>query len=59
MGLTNLLDRNYIASLNDDNIVELLLHGDRRLSYENNVDIIPLGQTFIVDCKRFNLRILQ
>ncbi len=59
MGLTNLLDRNYIASLNDDKIVELFLHGDPMLKHETNVDIISMAQTFIVDSKRFSLRILQ
>ncbi len=59
MGLTNLLDRNYIASLNDDKIVQLFLYGDPQLPYESNVNIISLAQTFITDSKRFNLRILQ
>ncbi len=59
MGLTNLLDRNYIAGLNDDKIVELFLHGDQALSYETNVNIISLAQNFITDSKRFNMRILQ
>ena len=59
MGLTNLLDRAYIASLNDDKIVELFLCGDPQLSHETNVNIISLAQTFITDSKRFNLRILQ
>ncbi len=49
MGLTNLLDRNYIASLNDDKIVELFLHGDPLLKHETNVDIISMAQTFIED----------
>ena len=59
MGLTNLLDRTYIASLNDDKIVELFLCGDPQLSHEINTNIISLAQTFITDSKRFNLRILQ
>ncbi len=59
IGLTNLLDRNYIASLNDDKIVELFLHGDPLLKHETNVDIISMAQSFIVDSKRFSLRILQ
>ncbi len=33
MGLTNLLDRTYIAGLNDNKIVELFLHGDQALRY--------------------------
>ena len=59
MGLTNLLDRNYIAGLNDDKIVDLFLHGDQALSFETNINIISLAQTFIVDSTRFNMRILQ
>ncbi len=59
MGLTNLLDRNYIASLNDDKIVKLFLHGDPMLQYETNVSVISLAQAFIADSKRFSLRILQ
>ncbi len=48
MGLTNLLDAAYIAGLNDDKIVQLFLHGDPELSYETNVNIISLAQSFIV-----------
>ncbi len=59
MGLTNLLDAAYIAGLNDDKIVQLFLHGDPLLSFETNVNIISLAQSFIVDSKRFDLRILQ
>ncbi len=59
MGLTNLLDANYIAGLNDDKIVNLFLHGDPTLDFEVNKDIISLAQPFIVDSKRFNVRILQ
>ncbi len=59
MGLTNLLDRNYIASLNDDKIVELFLYGGPVLRHEVNVDIFSMAQTFITDSKRFSLRILQ
>ena len=49
MGLTNLLDAQYIAGLNDDKIVQLFLHGDPLLSHEVNVDIISLAQSFIED----------
>ncbi len=59
MGLTNLLDRDYIAGLNDDKIVELFLHGDQALSFETTSSIISLAQSFIMDSKRFNVRILQ
>ncbi len=59
MGLTNLLEPAYIAGLNDDKIVQLFLHGDPELSFETNENIISLAQSFIVDSKRFNLRILQ
>ncbi len=59
MGLTNLLDAPYIAGLNDDKIVQLFLHGDPLLSHETNENIISLAQSFIVDSKRFDLRILQ
>ncbi len=34
MGLTNLLDADYIAGLNDDEIVQLFFHGDPNLTYE-------------------------
>ena len=59
VGLTTLLDRNYMASLNDDKIVELFLHGDPLLNHDTNVDIISMAQEFIVDSKRFSLRILH
>ena len=59
IGLTTVLDQNYMASLNDDKIVELFLHGDPLLTHDTNVDIISMAQKFIVDSKRFSLRNLQ
>ena len=59
IGLTTLLDQDYIASLNDDKIVDLFLYGDPLLNNNTNVDIITMAQAFITDSKRFNLRILQ
>ncbi len=59
IGLITLLDRNYVASLNDDKIVDLFLKGDPLLNHDTNVNIITMAQQFIVDSKRFNLRILQ
>ena len=54
-----LLYRNYIAGLNDDKIVDLFMHGDQALSHETNINIISLAQTFIIDSKRFNMRVLH
>ncbi len=54
-----LLDHNYITSLNDDKIVQLFLYGDPELSFELNSNIISMAQSFIVDSKRFNLRVLR
>ncbi len=59
IGLITLLDRDYVASLNDDKIVDLFLHGDPLLNHDTNVNIITMAQQFIVDSKRFSLRILQ
>ena len=59
IGLIALLDRDYVASLNDDKIVDLFLHGDPLLNHDINVNIITMAQQFIVDSKRFSLRILQ
>ncbi len=59
IGLTTLLDQDYMASLNDDKIVDLFLHGDPLLNHNTNVDILSMAQVFIVDSKRFSLRILQ
>ena len=59
LGLTTLLDHDYITSLNDDKIVDLFLYGDPILNHNINVDIITMAQAFITDSKRFNLRILQ
>ena len=59
IGLTGLLHHKYITSLNDDNIVQLFLHGDPNLSFDINSSIISMAQSFIVDSKRFNLRVLR
>ena len=59
IGLTTVLDQDYMAGLNDDKIVNLFLYGDPLLNHNTNVDIISMAQEFIVDSKRFNLRILQ
>ena len=59
IGLTGLLDHTYIASLNDDKIVRLFLHGDPELNFEINSNIISMAQSFIVDSKRFNLKVLR
>ncbi len=37
IGLTGLLDHTYIASLNDDKIVQLFLHGDPNLNFDINL----------------------
>ncbi len=59
IGLTGLLDHNYISSLNDDKIVRLFLYGDPELSFDINSSIISMAQTFIIDSKRFHLRVLR
>ena len=59
IGLTGLLDHTYITSLNDDKVVQLFLHGDPELNFEVNSSIISMAQAFIVDSKRFDLRVLR
>ncbi len=59
IGLTGLLDHNYISSLNDDKIVQLFLHGDPELNFDINSSIISMAQSFITDSKRFHLRVLH
>ncbi len=59
IGLTGLLDHNYISGLNDDKIVQLFLHGDPELDFDINSSIISMAQSFITDSKRFHLRVLR
>ena len=59
IGPTGLLDHTYITSLNDDKVVQLFLHGDPELNFEVNSSIISMAQAFIVDSKRFDLRVLR
>ena len=59
MGIANLLDPQYVASLDDNKIVDIFLHGDDMLNFETNKQLITMVQTFLVDSKRFNTRVLQ
>ncbi len=59
MSITNLLEPQYIASFDDNKIVDIFLHGDNTLNFEINKQLITMAQTFLVDSKRFNTRVLQ
>ena len=59
MSIANLLEPQYIASLDDNKIVDIFLHGDDTLDFEVNKQLFTMAQTFLVDSKRFNTRILQ
>ena len=58
MDIANLLDPTYIASLDDDKIVNIFLYGDSDLNYETNKQLFSMAQTFLVDRKRFDMRVL-
>ncbi len=59
MDLNNILEPPYVASLNDDKIVDLFLYGDENLNYNVNEQLFIMAQSFIVNSKRFTPRILQ
>ena len=59
MDIANLLDPPYIASLDDNKIVDIFLRGDNDLNYETNKRLFAMAQTFLVDSKRFNVRVLR
>ncbi len=46
MDITNLLDPIYIASLDDDKMVDIFLHGDNELDFETNKQLFSMAQTF-------------
>ena len=59
MSIATLFEPQYIASLDDNKIVDIFLHGDDTLDFEVNKQLITMTQTFLVDSKRFNTRVLQ
>ena len=59
MSIANLLEPQYMASLDDNKIVDIFLHGDDTLDFEVNKQLFTTAQTFLVDSKRFNTRVLQ
>ncbi len=59
MNIANLLEPQYIASLDDTKIVNIFLYGDTELDFETNKQLFTMAQTFLVDSKRFNTRVLQ
>ncbi len=48
-----------LASLDDNNIVDIFLHGDDTLDFEINKQLFTMAQSFLVDSKRFNTGLLQ
>ncbi len=59
MDLANLLDPQYIASLDDTKIVDIFLHGDNELNYDTNKQLFSMAQAFLIDSKRFDMRVLR
>ncbi len=59
MDINTVLPPPYIASLNDDKIVELFLYGDSNLDYNINVELFIMAQTFLINSKRFSQRVLR
>ncbi len=57
MSIANLLEPQYIASLDDNKIVDIFLDGDDTLDFKVNKQLFTMAQTFLVDSKRFNTRI--
>ena len=59
MGIANLLVPQYVAGLDDNMIVDLFLFGDNTLDIEINKQLFIMAQTFLVDSKRFDMRVLR
>ncbi len=59
MDLSTILEPPYVAGLNDEKIVNVLLYGDIDLEQVINEQLFIMAQTFIVNSKRFAPRILQ
>ncbi len=59
MDIANLLEPQYIASLDDSKIISIFLYGDVELGYDTNKQLFTMAQTFLVDSKRFNMRVLR
>ena len=47
MSIANLLEPQYIASRDDNKIVDIFLHGDNTLNFEINKQLITMAQTFL------------
>ena len=54
--LLNVLDAGYLATLRDNNIVELFLRGNDEFPYECNVMLAKMAQTYIFSTERFQGR---
>ena len=59
MEIANLLHPTYIASLDDEKLVNIFLYGDNELNFETNKQLILMAQAFLVDSKRFDVRLLR
>ena len=51
-----MLDAGYLATLNDNDIVELFLRGNDEFPYESNVMLAKMAQTYILSTDRFQGR---
>ncbi len=51
--LITILDGDYIANVDDHDIVNLFLNGDREFPMQSNLDLNRIAQTYIIDSKRF------
>ena len=54
--LLDVLDANYIANLNDNYMVRLLLYGDPGFPHQSNVTRAKMAMTYISETKRFTNR---
>ncbi len=59
MDIANLFEPQYIASLDDAKIVDIFLHGDNNLNFEVNKQLFAMVHAFLIDSKRFDMRVLR
>ncbi len=55
-GLLEVLDNEFLRTLNDNDIVDLFLYGCNDFPYESNLHLFKMAQDFIIDSGRFDGR---
>ena len=59
LGLTVNLDADFLRNLDDNKKINLFLHGNDALDDMTNTILFEMALNFIINKKRFNLRIVQ